>query len=45
MANSIGLWRLAALVVVSGLLVVAQRQLSLAGRLELGTAPQMPVSV
>ncbi|MBZ2179626.1 MAG: CehA/McbA family metallohydrolase [Acidobacteriota bacterium] len=45
MANSIGLWRLAALVVVSGLLVVAQRQLSLAGRLELGTAPQMPVKV
>ena len=45
MAISTGMIRVAALVLVSGLLLVAQRQLSLAGRLELGTAPQMPVKV
>lgn len=45
MATSTGWLRLAALVVGGGLLVVAQRELSLSGRLELGTAPQMPVKV
>jgi hypothetical protein len=45
MATSTGWFRLAALVAGSGLLVVAQRQLSLEARLELGTSPRMPVKV